>query len=422
MNSAAHPFRLIAALTLLLAIAPRAGRAQSLLPDKKESGTTPARVAVGGVIPLKSTKSSIGTSLFVPQPGGGFAAVGVKLTGSAGANPQLAASDLVSAQFPGPEMLKALGFAKGLMLTRHNGWPRGQKIDVAFSEKIAVADAPATSFASALLVDSMILGYEVEPGLVVIGGFNPEGEIAPVVGTATRLVAALRSGATRIIVPEKSVAQVADAMLSEGLVAFAKAQIFAVSEFDEAPNFAPARPDPKIERAMTVFGRAQLLFAEATDNGKAALADERMKAALREVLIEAPSNLTARLLLGHGSGQFSNFSLGGSIEVAEMRAPMIIRAARSTAPGVVGGLPPDRVPDEIARLKAMHEMIDDRAEAWLNAVIRYGELAQSWLNTPVRTPAQTGQFLSELNAAARIVNAEWPKLIALRDAPKNGNR
>ena len=243
MNLVAHPFRLVCALTLLVATAPwQAGWAQTKLGDKKESATTPARVAVGGVIPLRATKAGIGTCLFVPQPGGGFAAVGVKLTGSAAANPQLSASDIVCSQFPGPETVKSLAFVKALMLTRHNGWPRGQKIDVAFSEKIAAPDVPATTFASALLVDAMILGYEIDPGLVVIGSFNPEGELAPAVGTATRLVAALRSGATRIIIPEKSVPQVADAMLSEGVAAFARAQIFSVGSFDEAPDFALPSP------------------------------------------------------------------------------------------------------------------------------------------------------------------------------------
>ena len=423
MNLATHSFRLVCASTLLLAATPwQAGLAQANLGDKAQSGTTPARVAVGGVIPLRAQKAGIGTCLFVPQPGGGFAAVGVKCTGSAAANTQLSASDLVSTQFPGLEMVKSLAFVKALMLTRHNGWPRGQKIDVAFSDKIAAPDVPATTFASALLVDSMILGYEIDPGLVAIGGFTPEGELGPVVGTATRLIAALRSGATRIIITDKSVPQVADAMLSEGLAAFAKAQIFSVSEFGEAPDFAPTKPDAKIERGMTVFGRVQLLFAEAGENPKAALADERMKAALREVLIESPGHLTARLLLGHGSGQFQSFSLAGSLEIAESRAPMIMRAVRSTAPAIVGGLPPDRVPDEIAKLKAMREMIDDSATPWLDGVIHYGELAQKWLSTPARAPVQTAQLLSELKAAAGVVQTEWPKLITLRDAPKNGSR
>jgi hypothetical protein len=168
---------------------------------------------------------------------------------------------------------------------------------------------------------------------------------------------------------------------------------------------------------MRSFNEAARLLAAAGTRADAALADPRVKEALRNVLIAAPSHLSARLLLGHGAGQFHLFSLPGSIEVVESRGPSLVRALRSKSPGSYTGLTLDRVTGELNALKALGPRLDERALNWYDAILRYGETAQAWLGNPRRTPREATQLIGALNAAVQSMQREWPKLVALRDQP-----
>ena len=382
------------------------------------ANTTPPTIAPNGIVSLRSQKATLGAPLLLPQPGGGFAALNVKLTATATANPQLATSEINCLAFPGPDGVRAAGFVKQQLLKRHNGWPRGMQIDIASAERPVGADLPASLLSQALIVDSMILGYDIDPTFVALGGFDIDGDLTPPLAAGTRVLAAFRGGATRMAVPEKCIAQVADVMLAEGAAKFSTVQIFAVSEFKEIPPLAVAKLDDQVMRATATFGRAQAVLRDAADRGDAGLTDSRVKDALRQVLIEAPNHLTARLLLGHGAGQFNNFTLSGSIETVEQRAPNLARAARCSVPSAVAGIPADRPADEVAKLKDLREKLDDKAQPWLDALVRYGTAVTNWHANPVRTGIQNSQLVTELNAAGRLVQTEWSKLIALRDTSK----
>jgi len=95
-----------------------------------------------------------------------------------------------------------------------------------------------------------------------------------------------------------------------------------------------------------------------------------------------------------------------------------VRAARCTVPSVVAGIPADRPADELAKLKALREKLDDRAVPWLDALIRYGTAVNNWHANPAHTVMQNSQLSMELNSTSRLVQTEWPKLVALRDTPK----
>lgn len=382
------------------------------------ANTTPPTVAVNGVVQLRAQKASLGAPLFQPQPGGGFAALAMKLSATATPNPQLATGEINCRAFPGADGVRASAFVKQQLLKRHNGWPRGMQIDIACAEKPFAADLPAALLTQALVVDSMILGYDLDPAFVALGGFDLDGNLTTPLATGTRVLAAFRGGAARMAVPEKSVAQVADVMLAEGAAKFCTVQIFSVGAFEEIPPLAATQLDDKVVRAMAIFGRAQAVLRDAADRGDAGLTDQRVKDALRQVLIEAPNHLTARLLLGHGAGQFNNFTIAGSIETVEQRAPNLVRAARCSVPSAIAGIPSDRPADELAKLKELREKLDDKAQPWLDALVRYGTTAANWHAAPGRTPMQNSQFVTELNTSGRLVQTEWSKLVALRDTSK----
>ncbi len=378
-------------------------------------GTTPATVAVNGVVPLKSQRASLSTPLFQLQQGGGFAALDMKVTATATANAMLAAGEIACPAFPGPDGVRAMGFVKQQLLKRHNGWPKAAQIDIACPERPVAADLPAALLTQALVVDSLILGYNLDSGFVAIGGFDIDGNITPALATGTRVLAAIRGGATRIVVPEKSTPHVADVMLAEGPAKFSNVQIFAVGGFEEIPPLATKELEDKVVRATAIFGRAQAVLR---DRGDAGLTDQAVKEALRQCLIEAPNHLSARLLLGHGAGQFNNFTIAGSIETIEQRAPNLVRAARCSVPSSVAGIPADRPADELAKIKALREKLDDKAQPWLDALVRYGTAVNNWHANPTKTIMQNSQLVTEMTTSGRLVQTEWAKLIAARDAGK----
>ena len=369
------------------------------------------------VTALHLTKASVVAPLFVPQPRGGYAAVPVTVTALATAAAATSPGQLSFPQIPGAAGAKVLDAVKRQLSARHTGWPVGKNIEISFSEKIAAQDVAATALAAGLLLDAMFTGYQIDAQVAVIGGLDDEGDLAPVISAATRLTAALRSAATRIIIPERNLAQAADLMLADGVAVFATKHVFSVSAFEEVPLLATVEPDEKTVRAMRSFDEAARLLAAAGTRADAALADPRVKEALRNVLIPAPSHLSARLLLGHGAGQFHLFSLPGSIEVVESRGPSLVRALRSKTPGSYTGLTLDRVTEELNSLKALGPRLDERALNWYDAILRYGETAQAWLGNPRRTPREATQLIGALNAAVQSMQREWPKLVALRDQP-----
>jgi len=199
--------------------------------------------------------------------------IDVKLSADATANPQIAVGEIACRPFPGPDGVRGAGLVKQQLLKRHNGWLRGTQIEISCPEKIAAADQPAAALAEALLIDSMILGYELDPAFAALGDFNTDGNLTPTLAAGSRVLAALRGGVTRMAVPEKSTAQVADVMLAEGAAKFATMQIFAVGSFEEIPPLAAAQLDDKVTHAMTLFARAQTLLAEAGDRSDSALSD-----------------------------------------------------------------------------------------------------------------------------------------------------
>lgn len=388
-------------------------------PGKPKPSANPVEAVTEkpAVTELRLKNASVAAPLFVPQPGGGYAVIPVAVTAAAGAAAEASPGQLIFPQIPGAAATKVLGAVKRQLSARHTGWPLGKNIEISFSEKIAPPDVAATALAAGLLLDAMFTGYTIDPDVAVIGGLDEDGDLAAVISAATRLTAALRSPATRIIIPEKNLAQAADLMLADGVAIFATKHVFSVSAFEEVPPLANTRLDDKTVRAMQSFDEAARLLAAAGTRADAALADPRVKEALRNVLIAAPSHLSARLLLGHGAGQFHLFSLPGSIEVVESRGPSLVRALRSKSPGSFGGLTLDRATDELNALKALGPRLDERSLNWYDAILRYGETAQAWFGNPQRTPRETAQLISALNAAVQTMQREWPKLVALRDQP-----
>ncbi len=366
-----------------------------------------------------SGNKTLQVPLFIAQPGGGFAAVTVRLTATVTPIGQTIPAVISLPQFSGIEGQRALAIVKKLLAKQWGEWPKGQRVDIAFSERIVPADLHSALFGVSVLADAIFSRYDIDPQVAVAGVIDGNGVLAPAPWMPTRLLAALRADVRRLVAPEKSASHVADLMLIEGATLFSSMQIFGASAFDEVPPLVAANPDESMANAMREFGRAQQQLAEAGSAAEAALKNPAVMESFRDTLVLSASHLSARMLLGHSSGRYNSLSLAGSIETVESTAPKLVQAARSTNPAMIGGLTPVEADEQVAALTELKPKLDPKAVPWQEAILRYAEVVRTWQANPTRTPAQAAELITSLNSSARLVQTEWSRLVPeLRQSSK----
>jgi hypothetical protein len=296
---------------------------------------------------------------------------------------------------------------------KHSAWSGKTHVVLSGEPEIAPNDAPAAALAAALLLDAMIAGWEPDPGCAAMGGLQADGSISPVSWALTRLTTAIRAGAKRILVAESNASEAGDCLLNEGPAAFARTQMFAVGSFEEAPDLAAAVLSGAPAKAAAAFDEVAAALAASGADSETKLRDPEIQDKLRSVLIAVPSHLSARLLLRHSTRRGATFSLPGSLEVVERVAPTLLPSLRSGRPSEVKDLPADRILDEVTKLRTARDRIDARALGWLQSVINYGDLAQSWHEAPPDSVLRTRDLLQAMQKTARAAQAEHQKLVKI---------
>jgi hypothetical protein len=199
-------------------------------------------------------------------------------------------------------------------------------------------------------------------------------------------------------------------LVSEGVAAFAKMQIFTLNSFEDAPGIVSQTPAREVALADQRFAEVRAALDAAGADADAALKQEDIKEMLREVLVAAPTHMTARLLLGRTTGQYTRLSIEGSLTALEAVAQTLLKAARSKSPADLANLPLAQTQAEAARLKAAEGRFDVKARPLVDALITYAEAAAAWHARPAQTAANQAERYRMLSAASRQVLAEWRTL------------
>jgi hypothetical protein len=364
--------------------------------------------------PLRQVKTELRTAMISAQPkaNGSIAGVNTVLLAEAKSLLPEESSEVALTQPVPLEAVAMLEAAVRHMQKRHRGWPKGRRIELSFADPVSAADVPAAGLAVALTLDAIIEGWRIEPTFSAIGAIREDGEFVPVRHSIPRLLAAMRSGATRIAVPERMVAQVADMLVSEGVAAFVATQVFTVTSFDEAPGIASEPAAQPIARAQQRFAPIQARLQAAGAAAEELLKAPELKDALREVLTISPSHLTARLLLGRTTGQFSKLSLEGSLSAIEVQAATLLKAARSRQPSDLDGLPATGVQAEGTRLRTSRARLNEKAQPLIDALVVYSDVALAWHVRPASGPAHVAERNRALYEAAKMINDELARLQA----------
>jgi hypothetical protein len=292
---------------------------------------------------------------------------------------------------------------------RHHGLPAGHRIEISVVGDAAPADLASSSFAIGVALDAMLTGWTPDPGLAVIGALRSDGDLDPVSNPIPRLLAAMRGNADRVLLPEKMFKQVTDVLVSEGPAAFAKTQMFTISNFDDAAAIASASPEASIVRAIRRFAEVQRMITAFGADPDAALKDPGVKEGLRDVLTISPSHMSARLLLARTTGQYSTLSIEGSLTALEAMCGTMLKAARSRNPTDLAQLPAAAVQAEAARLGAARSRLDAKAQPVVDALLVYADAIKAWHERPPANATQQGERFRTLSAAARQILTEINK-------------
>ncbi len=405
--------RLALPLACLLAMAfafPPLHAADPLLSDPAEDAPPSVRgPADAPPIPLKRAKSAIHTVLFIQVPGAGTVPQATQITGTA---TPVASAELAFDRFLGPLSRPALSNLAASVRTLHRGWPQGQRIELSFSEKPAPAEVQPASLACALLLDSMLRDWEPEPGYAPLGELKPDGSIGAVGGIAARLGGAARARMGRVAVPEKNREQVSDYLLAEGINAFVGTQVFTVSQYNDAGLLALTKLDPHTAGVVELFGSVQrTLIGVGVARAEGLLQGQGVQTTLQRVLAEAPNHLSARVLLDWGTGERTQISLGGSTDAIDRHATAVMRAFRAPNPEAFK-TPREKVAEEVSYLRVLRTRVDPRAQAWADALLRFGDTLQKAQSAGGRSLSKAAD--AALTAARTQGNAEWTKLVQMK--------
>ncbi len=363
---------------------------------------------------VKRLKAAVSTPLFIQQAAGVSAMANVTLTATATPTKPDAPGVVNFVPPLGPAGRAVLDSVSKYLVSMHHGWPAGHRIDIAFSVPIAPDDTAAAGLATATVLDSMMGGWESDPTCAVVGHLQADGKIQNVSGALSRLLTAMRAGASRILMPEKNVAEAAaDCMVNEGANGFGRVQMFAVKDFDEIPMMAGTKLEPLMAESIAAFTPVQATLAAAGEDAAKSLQDPATKESLRTVLEKWPNHVNARLLLGYSIGRYKTFSVSGSVQAIERSAQTLLWSVTSGHSQDVRKVPPAGIAADLAALKVIAGKVDPKARPMVDHLTAYGEAAKTWLAQPPRTQNDAAVLAKTLSTEAALAIDERQKLARL---------
>ncbi|MEZ0390143.1 MAG: S16 family serine protease, partial [Verrucomicrobium sp.] len=362
-----------------------------------------ATIANVSAVTLKKRSASVGGMMVVPLGSSRYAGKTskVSITAMPLENNSKPAS-IAFNQTVGADMNKALQEVSKYLTIRHEGWPRGVKMEVFFEDKYSPKDGPSAAVACALLLESLITGTELDPALSVTGDLNADGSVQPIGGVIAKLRGASKAGQKLAAIPQKNRTSALDLAVGEGAAPFIGVQWFSIDTFDEALNLARSDREPSLVAAIQSF---DVLGATLKSN-PAVLSSPAVRKTLEEILQAVPNHLSARLLLTMAEGRLpTQFSAPGSLEAVDQAVATVAEAAGADL-AATSALDSGKIGAARNRLLRLRSMVDARVQPYVDSWIAWAAIAEQIISRRSAGP----QVLQELKNAGSKINAEASRL------------
>lgn len=362
---------------------------------------------------FKRSLTSVNALLVRQLEGSGNAASAMKLSVTA---VKSRTDDMVGFGFNqavGEDMRRASEEVVRAIQVRHGQYPAGTDVQFGFADKWGGKDGPSAAVACALLLESLIGGFEIPSDFAVTGDLNADSTVQAVGGVADKIRGAMDLRCTVIGVPAGNEEDLTDLVVEESLRRFLTAKIFTLRRLDEAVVLVDTASQSEAQK--NALADLALLQTQLAAGGSSALYAPETSPRLSNILAAFPNCYTAKILLSANNRQVpGRYSLAGTlIRIDNAMAPF-----SRTIKEIRGGAdlknyqfgrdnPLQKAKNSLGALKSKS---DQRLIRVIDAEMTLIDQFQRLLNANLKSSTVAENYLAELQVAGERSDAEWQKI------------
>ncbi|MEM9282251.1 MAG: lectin-like protein [Verrucomicrobiota bacterium] len=316
-------------------------------------------------------------------------------------------------QSVGSSMQTALAEVVKFSELRHDGWPRGRKMEISFENKYNLKDGPSAAVACALLLESLISGESLDIGFAVTGDMNADGSVQPIGGVEAKVRGAFNDQCQLIAIPEKNITALYDTVLMDGIAPLMRIQAFSIGHFEQAWDLARTEKPLAIQIAMNEFAAIQSVYQKDTKSFDQTIRHPKVTEKLEAILKAAPNHASAQILLAFSQGRApATLSLHGSFSFIDENAFQIVNVIKDGKVAMLDSFDQDQVADAIALLRRNKLKLDKRTWNWADSLMQWGELMREYQTNRPKATSNLNRMIDSINAAGAETRDQRERLLA----------
>ncbi|MCA9448974.1 MAG: hypothetical protein KC931_17780, partial [Candidatus Omnitrophica bacterium] len=388
-------------------------------PEKMQAEEAPVadpnRIEIPGVeVTFQRSLASIHALLVRPIRGGGLAAQAMPLTATATKD---RTDGIIGFQFNqrvGSDMRSALFEVVRAIQVRHPNLPADHEVRFGFADKWSGKDGPSAAVATALLLESLLEGFEIPENVAVTGDLNASQKVQPVGGVPDKIRGAILEHCNVIGIPSANEVDIDDMVVEERLSLFLTAKVFTMDSLEDAVCLV--NPEARTTEYAEALASFEVIQGELKSRGAEALFTPVMHERLKATLEGAPNCYSAKILLAEAERRTpARFSLAGTLtRIDAAMAPFSETMSRIQQGESINSFQFGRdnpLSEAKNRLRSLKEKSDPRLVKILSSREVVIDKLQLLINSNAGSRTVFEGLLNELRIAEDRAKEEWNEVL-----------
>jgi len=363
---------------------------------------------------FEKSLATIHALLVRPLNSGGHAAQAMKLSATAIRGRADGRIGFRFNQPVGNDMRMAMSEVIRAMQVKHGALPANMEVEFGFADKWGGKDGPSAAVATALLIESLLRGFEIPKSVAVTGDLNANQNVQPVGGVPDEIRGAMKANCTMIGVPAGNEADLNDMVVEENLRRFLTAKIFTMGNLEDALILVDA--GGRTDSQKTALAEFEAIQKDLASGGAKALYAKAMQARLAGVLEAIPNLYSAKILLAASRRSMpTRYSLAGTlVRIDEAMAPfgeVLLQLRRGAAIEKFKFGRNNPLTKAQNGLRALRNKSDKRLVPVIEAQATMLDRLQRLINSNANNSTVLERLLGDFQEADKRANAEWRKVV-----------